>query len=334
MPWDARTRIGILLGGLVVATLLVLIDVVGPVFFGVTVAYILTPLYVRLRQWGASDKIAAGIVTISAFGGLGVLFAPLGFVLYQQRIRILDVLESLPAEISLALGDVTYVIVTSDMIQLIAHWVTRAATNVIASLPVLTAKTVVFGCIIFGLLLYRSVIQDIILSVVPDAYHGVVTTLHYRANRTLVALYVTQALTALATFLIAAPVFWALGYSVPVTLAVLAGILQFLPVVGPSLLIVALAIFQVSQGAFGPAISVFLLGIILIGFIPDAVVRPHLARETADLPVSLYFVGFVGGLLTLGPIGVIAGPLVVALLIETIELLTTDVSSLESAGPI
>jgi predicted PurR-regulated permease PerM len=56
------------------------------------------------------------------------------------------------------------------------------------------------------------------------------------------------------------------------------------------------------------------------------VIRTRLARETADLPGSLYFVGFVGGLLTLGPIGVIAGPLAVALVVEMGNLLTDELN--------
>ncbi len=44
--------------------------------------------------------------------------------------------------------------------------------------------------------------------------------------------------------------------------------------------------------------------------------RPKLARYTTGLPASLYFVGFTGGVLTLGVIGFIAGPVVIALLVE------------------
>jgi predicted PurR-regulated permease PerM len=63
---------------------------------------------------------------------------------------------------------------------------------------------------------------------------------------------------------------------------------------------------------------------VIIGLVPDLVVRPQLASRQAKLPVSLYFVGFVGGVLTVGVIGVVAGPLVVALLIETVQLLAGD----------
>jgi predicted PurR-regulated permease PerM len=39
--------------------------------------------------------------------------------------------------------------------------------------------------------------------------------------------------------------------------------------------------------------------------------------------MTLYFVGFVGGVLTIGPLGFVLGPLAVGLLVETVQLLST-----------
>jgi predicted PurR-regulated permease PerM len=63
-----------------------------------------------------------------------------------------------------------------------------------------------------------------------------------------------------------------------------------------------------------------------VAWLPDVLIRPRLARETADLPGSLYFVGFVGGLLTLGPVGIIAGPLAVALVVEMADHLSEELN--------
>lgn len=64
--------------------------------------------------------------------------------------------------------------------------------------------------------------------------------------------------------------------------------------------------------------------LIAIGLLPDVLVRPRLATRRAQLSASLYFVGFVGGVVTVGVIGVTAGPLVVALLVEVVTLLSDD----------
>lgn len=146
--------------------------------------------------------------------------------------------------------------------------------------------------------------------------------LHVRVKHTLYGIYVLQAATAFGTAIVAAGVFWALGYDGVLTLAIVAGVLQFVPVLGPSLLIVVLAAVDLAAGATTWAILVLVVGGILIGAAPDAVIRPRLAAWAADLPTSLYSIGFVGGVLTVGAIGVIAGPLVVALVVELVDLLS------------
>jgi predicted PurR-regulated permease PerM len=119
-------------------------------------------------------------------------------------------------------------------------------------------------------------------------------------------------------------VFGALGYSGALTLAVVAGVLQFLPVVGPSVLVGALVVYQLLAGDAAAAALVGVAGAVFIGYLPDVLIRARLARRSADMPSTLYFTGFTGGLLTLGPVGIIAGLLAVALLVEGIELLSAE----------
>jgi predicted PurR-regulated permease PerM len=162
--------------------------------------------------------------------------------------------------------------------------------------------------------------------VLPSAYHDVPVALNRRIRETLYGIYVLQAATAAGTFVIAIVVFAGLGYSAAFTLAVVAGFLQFVPVVGPGLLVGVLAVVDLIGGETTRAILVAVLGAVFIGLAPDAIIRPRLASRAAHLPTSLYFIGFTGGLLTVGAIGFIAGPLVVALLVEVVELLA-------AAGP-
>jgi len=117
-------------------------------------------------------------------------------------------------------------------------------------------------------------------------------------------------------------VFWALGYGSPVLLAVIAGVLQFIPIIGPSVLVVALAVGDLLVEETGRAIAVLVLGLVLVSFVPDAVIRTQLADWTGRISPGLYFVGFVGGILTLGAVGLIVGPLVVSLLLEVIDMLS------------
>ena len=51
------------------------------------------------------------------------------------------------------------------------------------------------------------------------------------------------------------------------------------------------------------------------------------------MPGGLYFVGFVGGLLSMGTVGIIAGPLLVALVVEGTELLAAELDGSGRAAP-
>jgi predicted PurR-regulated permease PerM len=180
--------------------------------------------------------------------------------------------------------------------------------------------------VVFALLSRTAETHRALIALVPHAYRDVVRALSRRTRATLFAIYVLQAATAAGTFAIALVLFYLLGYPYFLTLAVLSAILQFLPVVGPSLLIALLAVAHLLAGDPAAAALVFVGGAVLVAWLPDVLIRPRLARETADLPGSLYFVGFVGGLLTLGPVGIIAGPLAVALVVEMADHLSEELN--------
>jgi predicted PurR-regulated permease PerM len=88
-----------------------------------------------------------------------------------------------------------------------------------------------------------------------------------------------------------------------------------------------LAGLELVAGEVVRAALVFGLGGLLVGVLPDVLIRPRLARLTAGIPGSLYFVGFFGGLLSVGALGIIAGPLAVALVAEAVRLLVSDSAS-------
>jgi len=101
--------------------------------------------------------------------------------------------------------------------------------------------------------------------VTPPAYHDVLVALDRRVRETLYGIYVLQAATAAGTFAVALVVFWALGYGAPFALAVLAAILQFIPVVGPGLLVAALAVADLLTGLTTRAVLVAVLGAVFVG---------------------------------------------------------------------
>ncbi len=320
------------LGGIFVALTLItaalLADVIATVFFAITVAYLLSPVHLRLRDRGLSRRVASLVTTVAVFVAALTILSPLVVILVLRLDRLVEALASVPDLISVDFFGISYSITTEQALSTTIAGLNQLARQAAVESPILLAKFALFVFLVFSLLHHQGNTRRAVLAVIPPTYRSVADSLDQRARDTLFALYVLQAATALGTFLIAVPVFVLLGYTFPVTLAFLCAILQFLPIVGPSLVILALAIWHVVFGDPTAALLVILVGGLLIAWLPDLLIRPRLASETADLPGSLYFVGFTGGLLTLGPIGIIAGPLAIALVIEMASLLSSELNQI------
>jgi predicted PurR-regulated permease PerM len=325
----SATRQWVLAGVLALVGLLaaaVLFDVLGTVFFAITVAYVLVPLHERLVERGVPPWWASAAATTLAFVSVLLLFASFGFLVYRRRSELVGFLLDLPESVTVEILGTIYTVDASIVTELAREYLGVVALSLARLAPVLALKGTLFALLIFALLIRRGQARRALLAPVPHEYRDLAAAFHERTRETLFAIYVLQAATAAATFLVALPVFYVLDYQFYLTLALVAGFLQFLPIVGPSFLVGLLAVSRAAANEFVAAVLVLVLGGVIIGWLPDAVIRTRLARETADLPGSLYFVGFTGGLLSVGPIGFIAGPLVVALLVEASELLAAEVN--------
>lgn len=125
---------------------------------------------------------------------------------------------------------------------------------------------------------------------------------------------------ALAQASIAGVLFAAVGVQRALVLAVLTFAGAFVPGVGASLVWMPVAAGLALQGYSERALVVVVVGLTLIGTI-DNVLRPVLARYALlQLPTHVVFLTMVGGLLTLGPVGLLAGPLLVRLASEALQI--------------
>lgn len=303
-------------------TYFVLQAVLQVIVFAITLAYVLFPLREKLRERGLSNRLASATVTVGALLAVLIALVPFVYAFYQRRQALINTLEELPDTVTLEVGGFVSEIDVAGYQQLLEEYLSDLAVSLALAIPDIVFSFTLFMFVIFGLLHKPHSVRTAVYEAVPAAYHDILTRLHERTREVLYALYVIQLATAVGTFLIALPFFFVLGYSAPVWLAFFSGMLQFLPVVGPSVLIGALAAADLAfLNETNRAILVLVVGLPLLGLLPDIIIRPRMAKLTGDFSVTLYFIGFVGGLLTVGPIGFVVGPLVIALLVETMDML-------------
>lgn len=108
--------------------------------------------------------------------------------------------------------------------------------------------------------------------------------------------------------------YWLAGVPSPVTLGVITGIMALIPG-GAPLSFTLVSIYLVASGSLFEGVALFLWGSIEL-FIVDKTVRPRLVGGPIKLPFLPTFFGLVGGVKTMGFLGLFIGPVLMALLVS------------------
>ena len=114
-------------------------------------------------------------------------------------------------------------------------------------------------------------------------------------------------------------IFWILGLPSPLLWGVVMFFLSMIPMAGAFLVWVPAAIYLALTGAITQAVVLVFWGVLVIGGI-DNVLSPRLVGRRASLHELLIFFAVLGGLQVFGVLGLILGPVVVAMTLALIEM--------------
>jgi predicted PurR-regulated permease PerM len=311
MPGQRRV---VLVGvGLVVALVaaFVLSNVLGTVVIAIAASYMLLPIHRWLVATGIPAYWSAMLTTVVGVLISLTLLAPFAFVLYLRRQAVIDVLASLDGSLLFEIAGEQYMLDLTPLQEAITPNVSRLAVFLGQQLSVFSAKFIVYAFVVFALLYYYKKLRTLVFGPVPSAYHGLIETVHYRVREVLFGHYVLVIIGGVITYVAGLGVFMVLGYSVPYALALSGAVLWVLPFISAAPLVFVLAVFHILAGEWMMTLIVTGLGSVFLIALPSFSV--DLARTHFDNPKrlskTLYFVGFVGGGLTIGLVGFVAGPL-------------------------
>ncbi len=108
------------------------------------------------------------------------------------------------------------------------------------------------------------------------------------------------------------------GLPSPVVFGFLTSLAALLPVAGTALVWAPATIALYAQGRPGWALFMLLWGAVLVGS-ADNFLRPRLISGRAEISTLPVFFGVMGGLAAFGPIGIFAGPLIIALALALVR---------------
>lgn len=143
--------------------------------------------------------------------------------------------------------------------------------------------------------------------------------------------------TALAQGLVGGAAFLFLGVPSAVLWMVLMTVMSFLPLAGPFVVWIPVAIWLFIQGSITKAIILTAWGTLVVGSI-DNVLRPILIKKVSSkenqLNTLVLFLGVLGGLGVFGFLGIVMAPLVIVLFLTLIELIRASLDKAEEPIPV
>lgn len=206
----------------------------------------------------------------------------------------------------------------------LTNWVIRKGSDLLIGIPtILLNLFVVFFTLFYflkdGKRFFRKVSSY--LSMQKKRYMRIVG----RLEEITYALVFGYILIALVQGALGAIGFFIFGVSSPLFWGVVMAFLALMPYLGTGLvwgpagvIIVLEGIFQDSNFLIYKGIGLLAYGLLVISSI-DNLIKPKLIGDRAKVHPSLILIGILGGIFLLGPIGVIAGPLILSLTAIVVE---------------
>lgn len=297
-------------------------DLLWVVILAASLAVVILPLKRWFGRW-MGDNMAAFLTTGT------VILALAGVVAFTVAVLALnaDYLSTIVQGILAWIGTQGDTLTGPLSSTSIATWAGKQvdafgdwASSFASEVPMLVVDLIVFFLALFIFVLRGEAIAAEVTAALPARLRSAVERMSAISVDTLYAVYVVQVATAGITFFLAIPFFWYLGYGHVLFYAVMAGIFQLVPILGPSLIMLFIGAYALSIGDIrGAALAAF-IGYPIVCAFPDLFFRPlMMGRRTAIHPVIMW-IGFFGGLATMGVIGFILGPLFIALLVAAYRI--------------
>jgi predicted PurR-regulated permease PerM len=117
-----------------------------------------------------------------------------------------------------------------------------------------------------------------------------------------------------------------------VILGVIAFLLCIVPLLGSPVIYVPVAIGLFLQGNTTGALGILAFGFLIVSNIDNAL-RPFLIGGRTNLHPMLIFFSILGGVLLFGPVGVMAGPMLITILLTLFEVLRERMQMPDATEP-
>jgi len=302
--------------------------IVTPVILGLIFAYILNPLYLKLKSKLKLKYLSASIIIVAT---LIIVIIPIIVLIPIIARQVFDVYTSvidfdpyplinrfaptlmqnptLAAELGAAISNIK---------STISNGVLSFLKSTLVNLP-----SILFGILILLFTFFFSLLESekfrdyfSIVFPFPKEYQN---KFYEKFNQITNSVLYGQFIVGIAQGLIAGIGYFVLGIPKALLLTIVTMIVGIIPVIGPWLVWIPVDIYLFVQGNTALAIGLLIYGLFVINWV-DILLRPQIVASKAEMNSAIALIGTIGGIYAFGVIGILLGPLILAYLILLIEI--------------
>lgn len=181
-------------------------------------------------------------------------------------------------------------------------------SNFITNLPVLFSQLLVVVFLTYYVLIDGKQLLSNAMDFVPISRRPNILHFLQELNSIYTSLFTVYFLTSMLSGVLAALGFFILGVKYPFILGSVVAIATLVPLLGPPVVIIPLVVYYAIFKNLMMSIILLVFGIIFLIIIPENVIRPGLAKKSANINPVLTVLAYTAPVFEVGPVGVIVGP--------------------------
>lgn len=194
--------------------------------------------------------------------------------------------------------------------------------------------SVSLGLVFIALFFFLStgdVLRDYLIRLIPMDDRRTLALLS-ELRRVALGVFTAMLFTAIAQSMLAGLAYWIAGLGAPVLLILITFIAALVPVVGAGSVVIGSGVLLLLGDRPGMGLFLIAWGLVVVGLV-DNLLKPILASDKVRLPSSLVFFSMICGIAVFGPLGLVAGPLVVSFFAVTARMAKLDKEQAENPLP-
>lgn len=310
------------------------------ILWAVVLAVLTRPIYARMIRRGMSPNLAAALTTLGTIALIGIPVTLIGGILFVQINGFVREMQGaapagqsvfdlayLAGELDKALGPTIAKFSSSFTF---AHWIeenrqefARGLTGPLGKFAISTGVTaftmVVAFLTMFFLLRDGHQVKEPAISLIPLPRERTLDILD-KLGRTIHAVFVSVFLVGIVQGFLAGIGYFFAGVPSPLIWTVATTVLCMIPLLGAPIVYIPLSLILIAQGNLVAGFGLLAYCLILVSNI-DNLLKPWIIGARVDLHPMAVFFALLGGLFFFGPVGLMAGPMMLTLLLAVNDIL-------------